>query len=407
MTIAAALTRIDSALRDGNISREEWAQIQAELRDTVPTASEPARRLLAAFEAARCSFEIMGEVAAYLRSAGYALEESRDLVGVSMRTPDVRAERVRREARGEDDPDFARLASEVGVPVASREVVGVLDDGFDLSSPLLITRGVEGRDISHSDDEVTVMDHGTATASICATGDPRLRVMPLEALEGGVDTIARGIDFAAAHGVRVMNMSFRTASADDVRLTLEAMRRHPEVTFVLAAGNDSGVLGVDPGLTSDIMLAANALPNLIVIAAADRSGAPAGYTNRGEAFAHVAARGSEMLVPFRDGAREVHDGTSLAAPRVSSLVARLRLLAPDLRPEQLRQILLVSSNRDDRWSGLVGCGGTVNELRAQNLAAAIRLLQAGATDAQVIERLALPPATSAALLRDARLVLRM
>jgi len=52
-----------------------------------------------------------------------------------------------------------------------------------------------------------------------------------------------------------------------------------------------------------------------------------------------AARGVDVNVAWRDGGKKLVTGSSFAAPRISSLLARLLSVYPDLSPLQAKSIL--------------------------------------------------------------------
>jgi hypothetical protein len=94
----------------------------------------------------------------------------------------------------------------------------------------------------------------------------------------------------------------------------------------------------------------------------------------------------------------------MAAPRIVNLVAKCKLLAPELTPEQLKQLLNDTSDPRPEWEGLVKSGGLVNTDRAMRLAALYTL--AGPKDAdgrnqrnQAADALAVPPFERTRLLK--------
>ena len=114
--------------------------------------------------------------------------------------------------------------------------------------------------------------------------------------DGGSNAdIADAFDYAAENGARVVNASLG-GPGSSTTLT-NAVKRHPTVLFVVAAGNagtnnDAG-LGTSPCNITE--------PNLICVAATDPSDGLASFSNFGTTSVDLAAPGTNILstVPSR------------------------------------------------------------------------------------------------------------
>src|SRR5262249_50360797 len=106
----------------------------------------------------------------------------------------------------------------------------------------------------------------------------------------------------------------------------------PEILFVAAAGNsDEDVSFVDRIPTSI------KAPNLLAIAAVDQAGDETSFTSFGPMVLHANGFAVESYVP--GGGRFRLSGTSMAAPSVANLAAKILVLNPSLSPAQVIAVM--------------------------------------------------------------------
>jgi subtilisin family serine protease len=106
-------------------------------------------------------------------------------------------------------------------------------------------------------------------------------------------SIVRGFDYAAANGARVVNASFVSPAYSDI--LREAIRRHPKVLFVAAAGNgDPDGIGDDNDSSPQYPCSFN-LVNLLCVAASDQADRLASFSNFGRTAVDLAAPGASVL----------------------------------------------------------------------------------------------------------------
>jgi len=231
-------------------------------------------------------------------------------------------------------PEAHRLATGNRVPIA------VIDSEVDASHPDLA--GAITANFGASADDERPHPHGTGMAGAIAARRSMLGVAPRSGLltvrafstrantvEGTTFNILKGLDWAAEHGARVVNMSFAGPSDPGLRDALQKAYRKG-IVLVAAAGN--------AGPNSPPLYPA-ADPNVIAVTATDANDRVFRGANRGNYIA-VAAPGVDILAPAPDGTYQLTTGTSIAAAEVSGIAALLIERNPSLTPSDVRKILM-------------------------------------------------------------------
>lgn len=238
--------------------------------------------------------------------------------------------------------DALKLPDAWTVAKGDDTVIAVVDTGVDLHHPDLRSRLVGGTDVVDGDD--TPMDnngHGTHVAGIAAAatdngvgiagGAPGAKIMPVRVLtaagSGAKDDITYGIVWAAEHGADVINLSLGETGLMAKLLRGGSLNRaiataHDEGAVVVAAAGNEGADTQPYRLTTPVL----------VVAASDRNGEPADFSNFGAQGA-VSAPGVGILSTLptyttsltRDNTSGYGtlDGTSMATPYVSAVAALL------------------------------------------------------------------------------------
>jgi subtilisin family serine protease len=227
-------------------------------------------------------------------------------------------------------------------------------------------------------DEVGIIDgyaHGTHVAGIAARGNPAIRLAyvrvtydngnphmpPTEQLQK--DLIASdnmAVQWFRDHHIRVVNMSWWDTPSnyekdladngigrDDAErkqlarhyFNIErdglyaALKSAPEILFVTIAGNNDADNAFQEVIPSSFQL-----PNLIVAGAVDQAGDETDFTSYGRnVLVHADGQAVESFVP--GGATVKMSGTSMAAPQVTNLAAKLLAIDSDLTPTQLIKLI--------------------------------------------------------------------
>ncbi len=167
--------------------------------------------------------------------------------------------------------------------------------------------------------------HGTHVAGIIAargnnakgvTGiAQKAKLMVLRVLDAGnsgtTTNLAKAIRFAAAHGAKVANVSINSSTDDPDLDAAIADADAKGMLIVVSAGNDAQDLDARPSFP-----ACSTSPNVITVAATDRNGRLAPFSNRGSCV-DVAAPGTDIVSTGRHNGYEMRSGTSMAAPQVA------------------------------------------------------------------------------------------
>lgn len=248
------------------------------------------------------------------------------------------------DTRGEGDPAQYELAK-LHLPQAhalargGSVLVAVIDSSIDVKHPELIGSIADSFDAPAI--PAAPHKHGTAIAGLIAAhgrlvgAAPDAKILAIRAFDakdvGAESTtfnILKGIDWAAAHGARIINMSFAGPADPAIHRALEAA--HKKGIVLIAAVGNAGVKSPPLYPAAD--------PNVIAVSATDPEDRLFEQSNRGRHVA-VAAPGAQILVAAPGGGYDVSSGTSYSAAEISGIVALMIQRKGDLTPAQVRNIL--------------------------------------------------------------------
>lgn len=230
--------------------------------------------------------------------------------------------------------------------------------------------------------------HGTHVAGIAADGNPFIRLLPvrltfdfrqipknppsIEQATKEAQATRDSVAYMKAAGVRVCNMSWGGSRADieeglekknigktrEERAEMsraifkigrdaleEAMRGAPDILFVAAAGNSD-----NDNTFSELIPSGLNVPNMVTIGAVDQSGKPTSFTTFGKNVT-LYANGFEVESNIPGGQRMKFSGTSMAAPNVTNLAAKVLAVNPKLTTAQVIEVIRSSAEPMEGYEG--------------------------------------------------------
>jgi subtilisin family serine protease len=231
--------------------------------------------------------------------------------------------------------------------------IAVIDSGIDIRHPELANAIAGSFDALGSKEGPHV--HGTGIAGAIVSharlmgSAPAARILAIRAFgvaPGGAEStsfvILKGLDYAAANGAQIVNMSF--AGPKDALIERGIAATAAKGIVMVAAAGNAGPK------SPPLYPAANA--NVIAVSATDAQDKLFAASNRGGHIA-VAAPGVDIFLPAPDEKYQMTSGTSFSAAYVSGLAALMLERNPALNPGEVRAILmktardLGSPGRDD------------------------------------------------------------
>lgn len=243
---------------------------------------------------------------------------------------------------------------------SSEVIVGIIDTGIDINHPDLadniyrnpgeIPYNSIDDDYNGYIDDVTgwdffnrggnvfdseyLDDHGTHVAGIVAASHngqgvvgvaPNVKILPLRVNddEGYIrtDAAVEAIQYARSLGAKIVNCSWGSGWYNEA---LYSEMSQSDMIFVCAAGNNSTDIFSTPDYPSSYNLS-----NVVTVAAVDRNGNLAEFSNYGSNV-DVAAPGVDILSTLPLGKYGYKNGTSMAAPFVTGAFALLKSYYPQM-----------------------------------------------------------------------------
>jgi subtilisin family serine protease len=252
--------------------------------------------------------------------------------------------------------------------------VAILDTGVDGTHPDLASKLVPGWNFYNNNaDSSDVYGHGTAVAgTVAAATNNGLGVaavawdcslMPLRISDpqgyASTSTIGTALIWAADHGARVANVSYRASTNLTVQTAAQYFQNHGGVVSI-SAGNNA-VFDTNPDN-----------PYVLTVSATDSTDALTTWSNTGNLI-DLAAPGLAIPTTNRGGGYGSWSGTSFSAPVVAGVAALVIAANPSLSGAQVQEVLKQSADDlgSTGWDPSYGWG-RVNAARAVSLAAGMQ-----------------------------------
>lgn len=194
--------------------------------------------------------------------------------------------------------------------------------------------------------------HGTKTAALLLREAPGARLVPYRYPRPDMSRMTDLIRDAAAKGIVVVNISMGGDKRGDWEPFAAAAAAHPEMLFVLSAGNNGRDIDERP-----VYPAALRLYNAITVTSSTTDGELARGSNWGRESVDLMVPAEELIVTGFDGSEVSASGSSYAAIRISALAARLLAEHPDWRAAELKNAIFaraLPSFSDERGKVAVG-----------------------------------------------------
>ncbi len=266
-------------------------------------------------------------------------------------------------------------------PAGDTVRIAIVDSGVDADHPELVDVLIPGYDFANRDsDPEDDAGHGTrvcgiigakganASGSAGVAWNTPIEIMPLKFMRlkdgsttGYTSDAVDAIYYAVDHGATIINASWGFSSYSKALEDAIKYARNHGVLFVASAGNSGEDNDKVAHYPSNYQLA-----NVIAVAAMNRYGELASFSNYGQNSVHVAAPGSGLKTTDRDGGTASWvSGTSFAAPWVVGVAAMVASQNPSLSFTELRERILKATVMDASYSEeLLLSGGCINAYNA-------------------------------------------
>lgn len=264
---------------------------------------------------------------------------------------------------------YKRMESEAGWnKVRQADIkVCVIDTGVASHTDLQIAGGFNAIDESNNflDDN----GHGThCSGTVCASGNNSLGVSGAswgcnlygvkflrQDGSGSLFHAVKAIDWSVQNGCKIISASWGGGGFSQP--LYEALKRAREagVLFIAAAGNDGRNTDVSPNYPSGYEL-----DNVLSVAAIDRDGFLASFSNFGKETVDLAAPGVSILSTSKEGGYQTLSGTSMATPHVASVAALVWTQNPSWTYLQVKDKILSAVQLTAPLASKTFSGGELN-----------------------------------------------
>ena len=233
--------------------------------------------------------------------------------------------------------------------------------------------------------------HGTHVAGIIAglanSSEPQYgvasrvaKIMTVRAVPDGDERdkdVANAIRYAVDNGAKILNMSFGKPVSPGKNVVWDAFKyaESKGVLLVKAAGNENEDIAEHQYFPTNYKSTTDEKPfvnNMIVVGSNtnDANALKSSFSNYNKKMVDVFAPGSEIYSTVPDGKYEYLQGTSMASPVVAGASAVLLAYMPNLKPEQIIESLVNTTNAstNNGFENLSRSAGVIDVAKAAEYA---------------------------------------
>jgi len=165
--------------------------------------------------------------------------------------------------------------------------------------------------------------HGTRTASLLLRESPAVELVPYRYPRPDMSRMQALVEHAADNQVTILGMPLGSNRLEDWGSFERVARAHPQMLFIVSAGNDGRDIDERP-----VYPASLDLDNLVVVTSADDFVQPAERTNWGRVSVDYLVPAERLAALDFSGSDTRVSGSSYAVSRVTALAARLKMARP-------------------------------------------------------------------------------
>ena len=257
-------------------------------------------------------------------------------------------------------------------------VVAIIDSGSfevsheDLKENIIDTHNTnyDNKNVSVKYDNPQIDGHGLAVAGFVASpangkglvgAAPEAKLVLIQ-IGGSDESILKAFIYAKNSGAKIINCSWGTENISPIIANYLQELKDDGITIVFASGNNGYDFDYRRG--KDV----SELPSVIGVGASNELNKQANYSNYGENIDILAPGGNintskGILALFENNSYAYTNGTSIAAPITAGIIALMLSVNSSLTPDQIREILIQSSDKISRYSI-----GKINATNAVKLA---------------------------------------
>lgn len=234
--------------------------------------------------------------------------------------------------------------------------VAIYDTGVNYTLPQLVknlARDGEGELIGYDfqDDDLIAYDrrptsnglpprggatHGTSVASILLQEGPKdIAIQPYRYRADDLRSFAGMVSHTAITKTSIVAISLGGYKKSDWDLFRQAATHHPEILFIISAGNDGRNIDEKP-----VYPASFDIPNTIVVTSTDNFGRYPENSNWGVNGVDISTPAENLTGFDVNGQPKRLSGSSFAVPRIAALAARIKTAEPEIKTDELKARIL-------------------------------------------------------------------